>query len=194
MIFQSVEDEVVVHRVKEGDRDAFGLLVEKYRGPILRIILRRTRNDLDAEDLVQETFIRAYRAVDQFRGDASFYTWLYVITINVVKSYRRWPEIVPYLGASDTEYSDAECDLNVPVDFDNPESLLECKQMARAISATFEKLPLNFQTALSLREIDGLSYEEIAHGSGCPIGTVRSRIFRAREIIASTLHDFGCRA
>jgi RNA polymerase sigma-70 factor (ECF subfamily) len=191
MLVKPTQDELLVDRAKEGDLKAFDLLVTKYRCRVLRLVIGKIRNSDEADDLVQETFMRAYRAVDGFRGDASFYTWLYTIALNVVKSYGQRPEIIFFQNCSPLEDCEDEHGANGPIDFDTPESLLMCKQMAGTISKTVEKLPLDFQAALSLREIDGLSYEKIADRSKCPIGTVRSRIFRSREVVADTLVGLG---
>lgn len=191
MLVKPTQDELLVDRAKGGDLKAFDLLVTKYRRRVLRLVMCKIRNSEEADDLVQETFIRAYRAFDRFRGDASFYTWLYTIALNVVKSHGQRPEIIFFQNCIPLEDCEDENRANGPIDFDTPESLLMSKQMAGMISKAVENLPLDFQTALSLREIDGLSYEKIADRANCPIGTVRSRIFRAREVVADTLVSLG---
>jgi RNA polymerase sigma-70 factor (ECF subfamily) len=181
-------DEMLVERAKAGDQSAFGLLVEKYRHRVIRLVMRFARDFSTAEDLVQETFIRAYRALPTFRGDSEFFTWLYRIAVNVAKSHLNavskreamFITIAPDVRPS----SDEEEQL---LDECTPELILIGKQMAQAVEAAVDKLPFDLWVVLSLREVDGLSYDEIANILMWPIGTVRSRIFRAREAIAQHL-------
>ncbi|MFZ1181080.1 MAG: RNA polymerase sigma factor RpoE [Herbaspirillum sp.] len=181
-------DQLLVERVQRGDKKAFELLVVKYQRKLMRLISRLIRDQAEAEDVVQEAFIKAYRALSQFRGDAAFYTWLYRIGINTAKNYlvtvnRR----APTSTESDAEEAETFDDAEHLRDINTPESMLATKQIAQTVNAAMDALPEELRTAITLREIEGLSYEEIADVMGCPIGTVRSRIFRAREAIAEKL-------
>jgi len=176
-------DEVLVERVQGGDRTAFDLLVRKYQHKIAHLVARYVYDRAEVADITQEVFIKAYRAIGSFRGDSAFYTWLYRIAINTAKNYlvslgRRPPG--SDIDAGDAELTPAGSELRV---IDTPEHLLLSDEIARTVSAALERLPEDLRTAITLREIDGLSYEEIAQTMDCPIGTVRSRIFRAREAI-----------
>lgn len=181
-------DKRLVERVQHGDKKAFELLFSKYQRKLMRLVSRLVRDQAEAEDVVQEAFIKAYRALPQFRGDSAFYTWLYRIGINTAKNYlvtqgRRAPT------STDADVDEAETfdDGEHLRDINTPESMLATKQIAQTVNAAMEALPEELRVAISLREIDGLSYDEIADLMGCPIGTVRSRIFRAREAIAEKL-------
>lgn len=181
-------DKRLVERVQHGDKKAFELLFSKYQRKLMRLVSRLVRDQAEAEDVVQEAFIKAYRALPQFRGDSAFYTWLYRIGINTAKNYlvtqgRRAPT------STDADVEEAETfdDGEHLRDINTPESLLATKQIAQTVNLAMEALPEELRTAISLREIEGLSYDEIADVMGCPIGTVRSRIFRAREAIAEKL-------
>lgn len=180
-------DQLLVERVQAGDKQAFDLLVSKYQRRLMRLLSRIVHDPAEAEDVVQETFIKAYRALRHFRGDSAFYTWLYRIGINTAKNVlatqgRR----TPTSADSDAEaYGDGDGDSLR--DINTPESVLASKQIAQTVNAAMDALPLDLRTAIALREIDGLSYEEISEIMACPIGTVRSRIFRAREVIADKL-------
>ncbi|WP_347554711.1 RNA polymerase sigma factor RpoE [Robbsia sp. KACC 23696] len=181
-------DQELVERVQRGDKVAFELLVGKYQRKIVRLISRLVRDPSEVEDVAQEAFIKAYRAIPQFRGESAFYTWLYRIAVNTAKNYlasqgRRAPT------ATDTDSEDAETfdDASLLRDINTPESVLMSKQIAETVNAVMAGLPEELRNAIALREIDGLSYEEIAELMQCPIGTVRSRIFRAREAIATKL-------
>lgn len=181
-------DLLLVERVQSGDQAAFGLLVSKYQRKLLRVVMRLVRDPGDAEDVVQESFVRAYRALPHFRGESAFYTWMYRIGVNTAKSWleaqgRRMPTMTDLAG--DTEGL-AEDDLGLR-DEATPDRLLMSKQIGETVSAAMDALPPDMRMAIALREIDGLSYEEIAQVMGAPIGTVRSRIFRAREAIAERL-------
>ncbi|EEO26947.2 RNA polymerase sigma factor RpoE [Oxalobacter formigenes HOxBLS] len=167
---------------------AFDLLVTKYQRKLFRLVLRLVTNQTEAEDVVQETFIKAYRALHQFRGDSAFYTWLYRIGINTAKNFldnqgRRVPTSTDASAEQMESYDEGE---NLR-DIDTPESVLASKQIAQTVNIAMDELPDDLRMALSLREIEGLSYDEIASVMDCPIGTVRSRIFRARESIATKL-------
>ena len=184
-------DALLVDRVKHGDTGAFEMLVVKYQRRIERLISRMVRDADLVQDIAQETFIRAYRALPQFRGESAFYTWLYRIAINTAKKalvdMRRDP-LVPEgaLVAQDNadETSRLESELT---DGETPEAILASKEVAAAVNAAIEALSEDLRQAIVLREIEGLSYEEISDVMKCPIGTVRSRIFRARESIAARL-------
>ena len=183
-------DAPLVERVKQGDVKAFEMLVVKYQRRIERLVGRMVRDVDLIPDIAQETFIRAYRALPQFRGDSAFYTWLYRIAVNTAKKQlmelKRDPLVTESAraGRDDDEPSPME---NEPSDSGTPEAILASKQIAAAVNFAVEALSEELRQAITLREIDGLSYEEIAEVMGCPIGTVRSRIFRAREAIATRL-------
>jgi RNA polymerase sigma-70 factor (ECF subfamily) len=181
-------DQRIVERIQSGDQKAFALLVSKYQRKLMRLVSRFVRDSAEAEDVVQEAFIKAYRALPQFRGDSAFYTWLYRIGINTAKNYlvtqrRRAPT------STDADVQEAETfdEADNLRDINTPESLLATKQIAETVNQAMQALPEELRVAITLREMEGLSYEEIADVMGCPIGTVRSRIFRAREAIANKL-------
>ena len=181
-------DQQLVERAQRGDKRAFELLVEKYQRKLGRLLARFIRDPAEVEDVTQEAFIKAYRALPAFRGDSAFYTWLYRIGINTAKNYlmalgRRAPT------STEVEAEDAEGfeDAEQLRDINTPESMLLSKEIATTVNATIEGLPEELRTAIQLREIEGMSYEDIARIMDCPIGTVRSRIFRAREAIAERL-------
>jgi RNA polymerase sigma-70 factor (ECF subfamily) len=181
-------DLLLVERVQSGDRNAFGLLVSKYQRKLLRLVMRMVRDPAEAEDVTQEAFIKAYRALPNFRGESAFYTWLYRIGVNTAKNWlvahgRRMPT-VSELGDEDGEGIENSGLLR---DDETPDRVLLSKQIGETVNAAMDALPEDLRTAISLREIEGLSYEEIAQVMDCPIGTVRSRIFRAREAIAAQL-------
>ena len=176
-------DQQLVDRVFKGDKHAFDLLVLRYQHRILGLIGRFIRDPSEVEDVAQEAFIKAYRALPKFRGDSAFYTWLYRIAINTAKNYmvargRRPP-------ATDVDVEDAEfLENNAPLtDIGTPEANQEKDDLQRVINEAIEDLPEDLRTAFTLREFSGLSYEEITEIMGCPVGTVRSRIFRAREAL-----------
>lgn len=181
-------DQQLVERVQRGDKRAFELLVSKYQRKIFRLLSRLIRDPVEIEDVAQEAFIKAYRALPNFRGESAFYTWLYRIAINTAKNH-----LVAHgrraRTATDTEIEDAEGfeDANGLRNEDTPDRLYLTKQVAEAVNRAIEKLPEDLRTAIVLRELEGLSYEEIANTMSCPIGTVRSRIFRAREAVAEEL-------
>ena len=187
-------DVMLVQRTLAGEQRAFELLVIKYQRRVERLIGRMVRDTDLVQDIAQETFIRAYRALAQFRGDAQFYTWLYRIAVNTAKKQlmelKRDPLVFQsqLKSADDDETSGSERELNASVaDNETPEAVLASKEIANAVNAAMEALPEELRMAITLREIEGLSYEEIAEVMDCPIGTVRSRIFRARESIAARL-------
>ncbi|MCE9633233.1 MAG: RNA polymerase sigma factor RpoE [Methylophilales bacterium] len=181
-------DQQLVERVQRGDQRAFTLLVEKYQRKLGRLLGRMIRDQAEVEDVVQEAFIKAYRALPNFRGDSAFYTWLYRIGINTAKNHLVAMGRRPRLS-NEVEIEDAENfeDANELRTQDTPETELMGKQIAQTVNNAMEALPEELKTAITLREIEGLSYEEIAGLMDCPIGTVRSRIFRAREAIAEKL-------
>lgn len=180
----------LVQRTVAGDQKAFELLVIKYQRRIERLIGRMVRDVDLVEDIAQETFIRAYRALHQFRGDAQFYTWLYRIAVNTAKKtlvdMRRDPTITESaLRRSSDDDDETYRAGNEPTTDETPETVLAASEIAAAVNAAMEALPAELRQAVTLREIEGLSYEEIAEVMNCPIGTVRSRIFRAREAISA---------
>ena len=181
-------DRDLVSRAQAGDKRAFGLLVEKYQRKLIRLLSRYIRDAAEVEDVAQEAFIKAYRALPAFRGDSAFYTWLYRIGINTAKNHlvatgRRAPTTTD-VDAEDAEGMDEGDQLR---DINTPESLLLSKEIATTVNAAMDGLPEELRTAIQLREIEGMSYEDIAKIMDRPIGTVRSRIFRAREAIAEKL-------
>lgn len=183
-------DLLLVERSVAGDQKAFELLVIKYQRRIQRLIGRMVRDVDLVEDIAQETFIRAYRALAQFRGDAQFYTWLYRIAVNTAKKalmdMRRDPTVSEnsFKSADDDETSMLENELTSS---ETPDAVLASKEIAEMVNAAMEALPEELRQAITLREIEGLSYEEISEAMNCPIGTVRSRIFRAREAISQRI-------
>ena len=181
-------DRELVARAQRGDKRAFELLVEKYQRRLARLLSRLVRDPAEVEDVTQEAFIKAYRALPAFRGDSAFYTWLYRIGVNTAKNYlialgRR----APTANALDTEEGEALDQGELLRDINTPDSVLQSKEIAETVNAAIESLPEELRTAIQLREIEGMSYDEIAGIMNCPIGTVRSRIFRAREAIAERL-------
>jgi RNA polymerase sigma-70 factor (ECF subfamily) len=181
-------DQQLVERAQRGDKHAFELLVAKYQRRLGRLISRFVRNAAEAEDVTQDAFIKAYRALPAFRGDSAFYTWLYRIGINTAKNHlvaraRRAPTSTQFDAEEAEDFEDAVLLHEVAT----PENELMSKQVVEVVNASLQELPDDLRTALTLREVEGLSYEEIAAVMDCPIGTVRSRIFRAREAIATNL-------
>ncbi|HEV8108237.1 MAG TPA: RNA polymerase sigma factor RpoE [Burkholderiales bacterium] len=181
-------DRQLVERAQRGDKRAFELLVEKYQRKLARLLSRFIRDSAEVEDVTQEAFIKAYRALPAFRGDSAFYTWLYRIGINTAKNYlmamgRRAPTSTEVEAEEAEGFEEGE-QLR---DINTPESLLLSNEIAETVNSTIEQLPEELRTAIQLREIEGMSYEDIAQVMNCPIGTVRSRIFRAREAIAERL-------
>lgn len=180
-------DEELVARVQRGDKKAFDMLVIKYQHKIIQLVNRYIKDPSEAQDVAQEAFIKAYRALDSFRGDAAFYTWLYRIAINTAKNY---------LQARSRRNTNFEVDIqnaekveNAPQlqDLESPDNYLANEQIIETIKQAISLLPEEMRTAIMLREFEGMSYEEIAEAMNCPIGTVRSRIFRAREAIDEKL-------
>ena len=185
---------MLVQRTLAGEQRAFEMLVIKYQRRVERLIGRMVRDSDLVQDIAQETFIRAYRALAQFRGDAQFYTWLYRIAVNTAKKQlmelKRDPLVFQsqMKSGEDDETSGPERELNSGVaDTETPEAVLASKEIAEAVNAAMDALPEELRMAITLREIEGMSYEEIATALECPIGTVRSRIFRAREAISGRI-------
>jgi RNA polymerase sigma-70 factor, ECF subfamily len=187
-------DSLLVQRCLDGDKRAFDLLVIKYQRRVERLIGRMVR-DVDAvPDIAQETFIRAYRALGQYRGDAQFYTWLYRIAVNTAKKRLMVMKRDPLVFAPDKDEESEDETSGVwrepkgySADSETPEALLASREIAQAVNEAMASLPADLRTAIELRELEGLSYEAIAQAQGCPIGTVRSRIFRAREAISARI-------
>jgi len=181
-------DAELVARVQRGDKQAFDLLVLKYQRKIMRLLSRMIRDQSEIEDVAQESFIKAYRALPQFRGESAFYTWLYRIAINTARNWlaqnNRRPSSPSAQENEDGETFDATDNLT---DSSNPESEMASRQIADTVNKAINDLPEELRNAIVMREIDGMSYEDIAESMNCPIGTVRSRIFRAREAIATRL-------
>lgn len=186
MVERSVDQQLVV-RVQKGDKPAFDLLVRKYQHRIAKLVSRYVSDRSEVEDVTQEAFIRAYRAIKGFRGESAFYTWLYRIAVNTAKNYlvsqgRRPPSMD--IEAEEAEAVDVSNNLR---DVATPERQLLADEIGRTVQRVLAAMPEDLRTALTLREIEGLSYEEIAEVMDCPVGTVRSRIFRAREAIDKEL-------
>jgi len=184
---QDENDQQLVQRVQKGDRSAFDLLVLKYQHRVLKLVGRFVSNPAEAEDVAQDAFLKAYRALPSFRGESAFYTWLYRIAINTAKNSlvatRRRPVDFD-LDLQDPDQFDRHAKLK---EVDTPERVLLTEEIRQVVQGAMEQLPEDLRTAIVLRELDGLSYEEIAEAMDCPVGTVRSRIFRAREAIDKRL-------
>jgi len=183
-------DLALVQRVQKGDKSAFDLLVRKYQHKVVKLVSRYLRDPADAEDVTQEAFIKAYRALPQFRGDSAFYTWLYRIAINTAKNALLSRDRNPVefdLDLQNVEESSAM--QGRLADPETPESLLATEEIRETVNRAIEELPEDLRTAIVLRELEGLSYEDIAAAMDCPVGTVRSRIYRAREAIDRRLSD-----
>jgi RNA polymerase sigma-70 factor (ECF subfamily) len=186
-----VSDLSLVRRVQRGDKGAFDALVLKYQHKLVKLVMRYVRNPAEAEDIAQEAFIKAYRALPQFRGDSAFYTWLYRIAINTAKN------AVVSRDRSPIEYNidrhdatEESYDMQGRMkDSETPEGLVLTDEIRTTVNAAIDALPEDLRTAIVLRELEGLSYEEIAAAMDCPVGTVRSRIFRAREAIDRRLRE-----
>lgn len=184
----SITDNELVMRVQQGDKSAFDLLVLKYQHRIVKLVSRYVREPSDALDVTQESFLKAYRALPKFRGDSAFYTWLYRIAINTAKNHlvalaRRPAEVDLGTNEEGEQFELAELQKTI----ETPERLLLANEIRETVIDAIDKLPEDLRVAITLREADGMSYEEIATVMNCPIGTVRSRIFRAREAIDQRL-------
>jgi RNA polymerase sigma-70 factor (ECF subfamily) len=175
-------DAQLVARVQQGDKHAFDLLVLKYQHKIHSLVSRYVR-DADVPDVAQEAFIKAFRAIKNFRSESAFYTWMYRIAVNTAKNHLVSRSRRPPDSDVDVDESDAYMGANVLRDADTPENLLHGREVAKTVHDALNSLPEDLRTAVTLREFDGLSYEDIAEVMACPVGTVRSRIFRAREAI-----------
>ena len=180
-------DAELVKRVQAGDTRAFDLLVQKYQHKVINLVGRFVSDQAECQDIAQDAFIKAFRAIDKFRGDSQFYTWLYRITANTAKNHlaaraRKAPSYA--IDVEDAERLEGESGLK---DYDNPENLLLTEEIRSTVFDAIERLPEDLKTAITLREFDNLSYEEIAQVMNCPIGTVRSRRFRARDVIDKEL-------
>ena len=180
-------DQALVERAQKGDKRAFELLVTKYQRKLGRLLSRMVRDAAEVEDITQETFIKAYRALPGFRGESAFYTWLYRIGVNTAKNYlvgrKRQATSSDVLAEDAENYEEGDMLRDVAT----PDAELQTKQIAQAVNSAVDALPEELRVAITLREIEGMSYEEIAQMMDCPIGTVRSRIFRAREAIAERI-------
>ena len=180
----------LVRRVQRGDKGAFDALVLKYQHKLVKLVMRYVRNPAEAEDIAQEAFIKAYRALPQFRGDSAFYTWLYRIAINTAKNAVVSRDRSPIEYDLDRHHSDESYDMQGRMkDSETPEGLVLTDEIRTTVNAAIDALPEDLRTAIVLRELEGLSYEEIAAAMDCPVGTVRSRIFRAREAIDRRLRE-----
>ncbi|MGH8326645.1 MAG: RNA polymerase sigma factor RpoE [Steroidobacteraceae bacterium] len=180
----------LVRRVQRGDKGAFDVLVLKYQHKLVKLVMRYVRNPAEAEDIAQEAFIKAYRALPQFRGDSAFYTWLYRIAINTAKNAVVSRDRSPVEYDLDRSNTDESYDMQGRMkDSETPEGLVLTDEIRSTVNAAIDALPEDLRTAIVLRELEGLSYEEIAAAMACPVGTVRSRIFRAREAIDRRLRE-----
>lgn len=184
---EQIADQELVERAQKGDKKAFNLLVMRYQNRVAGLLTRYVMRD-DIPDIVQESFIKAYRSLASFRGESAFYTWLYRIAVNTAKNHltaqgRRPPK--EDILAEDAESYESGSQLR---ETDTPENLVLSEELKKVVFDTIESLPSELKTAITLRELDGLSYEEIAEAMQCPVGTVRSRIFRAREAIDEKIH------
>ncbi|MGH8274975.1 MAG: RNA polymerase sigma factor RpoE [Gammaproteobacteria bacterium] len=180
-------DRLLVERVKAGDKAAFNALVLKYQRRVVKLVSHYIRDPDEALDVSQEVFIRAYRAIGGFRGDSAFYTWLYRIAVNAAKNAIGAAARNPVEGGLDVDDPELGAVRNKMTDVASPERLLYTEELKQTINTAIEELPPELRRAIVLRELEGLSYEEIAHAMDCPVGTVRSRIFRAREAIAKRI-------
>jgi RNA polymerase sigma-70 factor, ECF subfamily len=180
----------LVRRVQRGERGAYDLLVLKYQHKVVKLVMRYLRDPADAEDVAQEAFIKAYRALPQFRGDSAFYTWLYRIAINTAKNALAARDRNPVTYDLDVQGNDESTDMIARLkDPETPEGLALTEEIRTTVNAAISELPEDLRTAIVLRELEGMSYEEIAASMDCPVGTVRSRIFRAREAIDRRLRE-----
>jgi RNA polymerase sigma-70 factor (ECF subfamily) len=180
----------LVRRVQRGERGAYDLLVLKYQHKVVKLVMRYLRNPADAEDVAQEAFVKAYRALPQFRGDSAFYTWLYRIAINTAKNALAARDRNPVSYELDVHGSDDSSDMIGRLkDPETPEGLALTEEIRDTVNHAIGELPEDLRTAIVLRELEGMSYEEIAASMDCPVGTVRSRIFRAREAIDRRLRE-----
>jgi len=177
----------LIKRIQEGEQEAFSLLVRKYQTRVANILTRYVRSSGDIPDVSQEVFIKVYRSLPNFRGDSAFYTWLFRITVNTAKNYLTSQSRRPPASDIDAEEADSYDGSGALKDEENPEAILHSQEVKRVILNAISNLPDELKSAITLRELEGMSYDEIAQIEGCPIGTVRSRIFRAREAIDKQL-------
>ncbi|WP_421183555.1 RNA polymerase sigma factor RpoE [Aeromonas enteropelogenes] len=184
---QNLLDEQLVERVQRGDKAAFNLLVKKYQHKVVNLVARYVNNPGDVPDVAQEAFIKAYRALPTFRGESAFYTWLYRIAVNTAKNYLTSQGRRPPSSDVEADEADSYGGGEALQEVSTPENLALTDEIKRTVFAAIEALPEDLRTAITLRELEGLSYEEIAEIMDCPVGTVRSRIFRAREAIDKKL-------
>ncbi len=180
-------DNELVKRVQAGDKAAFDLLVLKYQHRVVNLVSRMIRDPMEVEDVAQEAFIKAYRGLSRFRGDSAFYTWLYRIAVNTAKNYLTSRQRKASMMGVDAQEAEQYDGAELLQEHDTPEALMVSEEVRESVHNSIEALPDELKTAISLREFEGLSYEEIAEVMACPIGTVRSRIFRAREAIEKNL-------
>lgn len=180
---RTTSDDILVERVKRGDKRAFDALVLKYQGRMLNLVSRFIQDPCDASDVVQEAFLKAYQALPRFRGDSTFYTWIYRIAMNTTTNFLSSSARRVFDTASDYNEMEQISQGDTLKEQTTPERLLLTRELQEAIIRAFEGLPADLRSAITLRELDGLSYEEIARVMKCPVGTVRSRIFRAREAV-----------
>lgn len=183
----NITDQELVARVQGGDKAAFDLLVLKYQNKLVNLISRYVYDSAEVYDVAQEAFIKAYRALPNFRGDSAFYTWLYRIAINTAKNHLVARGRRPPSSDIDAEEAEQYEGAGYLKEYDTPEGLLMKDQVENTVTEAMQQLPEDLRTAITLRELEGLTYEEIAEAMGCPVGTVRSRIFRAREAIYKRL-------
>ena len=188
----AASDQAIVERVQQGDKDAYNILVLRYQHKVCDIAYKYVNNYVDANDIAQESFIRAYRALANFRGESSFYTWLYRIVSNTAKSYLEQNQKHRYsVDVDDPEFDNQQDVKGLLISNDSPDALLESDELHKIVSQAMEDLPEDLKRAIVLREVEEMSYEDIASIMDTPIGTVRSRIFRARQFIEDRLAQFS---
>ncbi|GAC15122.1 RNA polymerase sigma factor RpoE [Aliiglaciecola lipolytica] len=185
---EQITDQQIVEKVQRGDKNAFGLLVTKYQHKVAHLVSRYVKNSGDVADVTQEAFIKAYRALPNFRGESAFYTWLYRIAVNSAKNYLVAQGRKPPASDVDAEEADYYDGSDALKEQNSPERSLMSEELEKVLFDALDKLPEDLRMAITLRELEGLSYEDIANVMDCPVGTVRSRIFRAREAIDKVLN------
>ena len=185
------DDQRLVERVQGGDKRAFDVLVLKYQHKIVKLVMRYVRDQAEALDVTQEAFIKAYRALPKFRGDSAFYTWLYRIAINTAKNHIVAMKRRPMEYDLDLQESDGYQPHAQLRDYDSPDRIVQREELREAVQAAINTLPEELRVAIVLREVEGMSYEEIATAMSCPVGTVRSRIFRARDAIDQAIRMYA---